>query len=125
MLLRLVVAAALAARGASWSVKDALVAHDAADAAAHAAASLTRDPRVSATCDVRGNLGPCSVVVQETPGNDWLRDRWQAASDMGGTAIKRAARRPAAAAGSGTAPSVAGASTRAGQESEIPNFKAS
>ena len=73
MLLRLVVAAALAARGASWSVKDALVAHDAADAAAHAAASLTRDPRVSATCDVRGNLGPCSVVVQATPGNDWLR----------------------------------------------------
>ena len=36
---------------------------------------------------VRGNLGPCAVVTQDPPGSDWLRDRWQAASDMGGTAI--------------------------------------
>ena len=52
------------------------------------ASSLTRDPRVSAACSVRGNLGPCDVVIQGTPGSDWLKDRWQAASDMGGTAIK-------------------------------------
>lgn len=42
---------------------------------------------VEATCDVRGNLGPCSVIIQDPPGTDWLKDRWQAASDMGGTAI--------------------------------------
>lgn len=48
---------------------------------------VSRTPNVTATCDTRGNLGPCSVVVQTVPGQDWLKDRWQAASDMGGTAI--------------------------------------
>lgn len=69
---------------------------------------ISRSKGVAVTCDVRGNLGPCSVVVQDPPGSDWLKDRWyessalsilifsssienayrQAASDMGGTAIK-------------------------------------
>jgi hypothetical protein len=48
---------------------------------------LSRQRGVEAFCDARGNLGPCNVVVQSTPGTDWLKDRWQAASDMGGTAI--------------------------------------
>lgn len=48
---------------------------------------ISRDRNVTVTSDVRGNLGPCSVVVQDPPGTDWLKDRWQAASDMGGTAI--------------------------------------
>lgn len=48
---------------------------------------ISRHMKVTATCDVRGNLGPCGVVVQNPPGSDWLKDRWQAASDMGGTAI--------------------------------------
>ena len=48
---------------------------------------ISRESGVLVTCDTRGNLGPCSVVVQSPPGNDWLKDRWQAASDMGGTAI--------------------------------------
>lgn len=43
--------------------------------------------RVVATSDVRGNLGPASVVIQPKPGDDWLHDRWQAASDMHGTNI--------------------------------------
>jgi hypothetical protein len=34
---------------------------------------------------VRGNLGECGVIFNR--GDDWLKDRWQAASDMGGTAI--------------------------------------
>ena len=38
-----------------------------------------------ARCDVRGNLGECGVILNR--GQDWLKDRWQAASDMGGTAI--------------------------------------
>jgi len=42
---------------------------------------------VTVTSSVRGNLGPPSVVVQDPPGDDWLRDRWQAASDMHGSAI--------------------------------------
>eukprot|EP00937_MAST-01D_sp_MAST-1D-sp2_P001258 g1258.t1 len=41
----------------------------------------------TAKADVRGNLGPASVVVQSPPGTDWIKDRWQAASDMHGTAI--------------------------------------
>ena len=49
--------------------------------------SLTRDSDVTVTTDTRGNLGPPSVMAQEAPGADWLKDRWQAASDMGGTAI--------------------------------------
>lgn len=48
---------------------------------------ISRDSRSTATADTRGNLGPAAVVIQEVPGNDWLKDRWQAASDMGGTAI--------------------------------------
>ena len=48
---------------------------------------ISRDSRTTASADTRGNLGPASVVIQEIPGNDWLKDRWQAASDMGGTAI--------------------------------------
>jgi len=48
---------------------------------------LSRQPGVTAQADVRGNLGPISVVLQAQPGEDWLKDRWQAASDMGGTAI--------------------------------------
>ena len=49
--------------------------------------SLTRRHGVSVSADVRGNLGPPSVMVQQSPGTNWLKDRWQAASDMGGTAI--------------------------------------
>ena len=41
----------------------------------------------TATADTHGNLGAPVVVVQAAPGADWLKDRWQAASDMGGTAI--------------------------------------
>ena len=44
---------------------------------------LSRRARISA--DVRGNLGPASVLLNN--GTDWLKDRWQAASDMHGTAI--------------------------------------
>eukprot|EP00934_Nitzschia_sp_Nitz4_P003665 Nitzschia sp. Nitz4//scaffold8_size234185//66468//67037//NITZ4_001247-RA/size234185-processed-gene-0.150-mRNA-1//-1//CDS//3329559776//3655//frame0 len=52
--------------------------------------NLSRSGKVKATADVRGNLGPVDVVVQAHPGDDWIRDRWQAASDMHGTAIKGA-----------------------------------
>jgi hypothetical protein len=38
------------------------------------------------TTDVRGNLGPPEVMLRG--GTDWLKDRWQAASDMHGTAIQ-------------------------------------
>ena len=48
---------------------------------------ISRFGNVSAACDTRGNLGPCSVLIQPVPGDNWLSDRWQAASDMGGTAI--------------------------------------
>jgi hypothetical protein len=48
---------------------------------------LSRSGKVVATSDVRGNLGPASVVVQPKPGDDWLHDRWQAASDMHGKNI--------------------------------------
>jgi hypothetical protein len=48
---------------------------------------ISRDSRTRVTADTRGNLGPASVVIQGVPGTDWLKDRWQAASDMGGTAI--------------------------------------
>eukprot|EP00980_Cylindrotheca_fusiformis_P004612 scaffold982_cov139-Cylindrotheca_fusiformis.AAC.25 len=51
---------------------------------------LSRLNNVTATSDVRGNLGPPSVVIQEVPGTDWIKDRWQAASNMHGTAIKGA-----------------------------------
>lgn len=49
---------------------------------------LSRNDSVKITCDVQGNLGPCTVLNQDPPGNDWLVDRWQAASDMAGTAIR-------------------------------------
>lgn len=49
--------------------------------------NLSRREGVIATADVRGNLGPPGVVIQSVPGSDWIRDRWQAASDMHGTAI--------------------------------------
>ena len=43
------------------------------------------DAGVTVSASVRGNLGPPSVLLNS--GEDWIRDRWQAASDMGGTAI--------------------------------------
>jgi hypothetical protein len=49
--------------------------------------NLSRSGNVIATADVRGNLGPASVVVQQKPGTDWLHDRWQAASNMHGKNI--------------------------------------
>ena len=49
---------------------------------------VSRNARVQVSSDVRGNLGSSQVIVQDPPGVDWLKDRWQAASDMGGTAIK-------------------------------------
>lgn len=52
--------------------------------------NLSRTGKVIATASVRGNLGPPSVVVQPRPGKDWIHDRWQAASDMHGTAIRGA-----------------------------------
>ena len=39
--------------------------------------------------DVRGNLGPAAVLLNHHSNTeDWLRDRWQAASDMHGTNIR-------------------------------------
>jgi hypothetical protein len=49
---------------------------------------LSRNPKVTITTSARGNLGPSSVLNQDPPGSDWIKDRWQAASDMHGTAIK-------------------------------------
>ena len=43
--------------------------------------------RIRITTDVRGNLGPPEVMIQDPPGKDWIKDRWQAASNMHGTAI--------------------------------------
>lgn len=48
---------------------------------------LSRNATIKVTSDVRGNLGPASVIIQDPPGTNWLKDRWQAASDMHGTAI--------------------------------------
>jgi hypothetical protein len=48
---------------------------------------LSRSPNVKITTDVRGNLGPPEVMIQAHPGKDWLKDRWQAASDMHGSAL--------------------------------------
>jgi hypothetical protein len=39
------------------------------------------------TTDVRGNLGPALVLIQNQT-TDWIKDRWQAASDMHGTNIR-------------------------------------
>ena len=49
---------------------------------------LSRNDKVIITSSARGNLGPPSVLNQDPPGKDWIKDRWQAASDMHGTAIK-------------------------------------
>lgn len=49
---------------------------------------LSRSQDVKVTADVRGNLGPIEVIKQANPGTNWIKDRWQAASDMHGTAIK-------------------------------------
>ena len=49
------------------------------------AVELCSKDQCVARCDVRGNLGECGVIFNR--GDDWLKDRWQAASDMGGTAI--------------------------------------
>jgi hypothetical protein len=49
--------------------------------------NLLQDPSlVVITTDVRGNLGPAEVMLNN--GTDWIKDRWQAASDMHGTAVK-------------------------------------
>ena len=49
---------------------------------------LSRLPnKVIVTSDVRGNLGPISVILQSNPGKDWIHDRWQAASNMHGKNI--------------------------------------
>jgi hypothetical protein len=62
--------------------------HQATEASTQIEPSLiSRDPAVKVTTDVRGNLGPPIVMIQENPGKDWIKDRWQAASDMHGTAI--------------------------------------
>lgn len=49
---------------------------------------LSRNPKMIITSSTRGNLGPPTVLNQNPPGTDWMKDRWQAASDMHGTAIK-------------------------------------
>lgn len=49
--------------------------------------NLSRSDKVTVMADVRGNLGPASVVIQRHPGKDWIHDRWQAASDMHGKNI--------------------------------------
>ena len=49
---------------------------------------ISRSDKVRITSSVRGNLGPASVLNQSPPGKDWIKDRWQAAGDMHGTAIK-------------------------------------
>lgn len=48
---------------------------------------ISHDTRVTVSADTTGNLGHPQVVIQNPPGGNWLKDRWQAASDMGGTAI--------------------------------------
>ena len=85
---------------ADWGPKDALYDHklrkresniskqqqiDIADKLSSEQIISRRD--VIVTSDARGNLGPASVLVKDVPGENWLKDRWQAASDMGGTAI--------------------------------------
>jgi hypothetical protein len=46
---------------------------------------LSTPHHTQVSTDVRGNLGPASVLLNN--GTNWLKDRWQAASDMHGTAI--------------------------------------
>jgi len=53
----------------------------------HPISLLTDDPSsIIITADVRGNLGPPETMLNN--GTDWIKDRWQAASDLHGTAIK-------------------------------------
>lgn len=47
---------------------------------------LTQEAEVEVLASVRGNLGPPSAVLSPQV-QDWLKHRWQAASDMGGTPI--------------------------------------
>jgi hypothetical protein len=47
---------------------------------------LTTPSLCVVTADVRGNLGAVNVVM--TNGTDWIKDRWQAASNMHGKAIE-------------------------------------
>lgn len=48
---------------------------------------ISRDTSIKVTSDVRGNLGPASVIIQNPPGKNWINDRWQAASNMHGLSI--------------------------------------
>lgn len=48
---------------------------------------LSTPSTVNVSTSVRGNLGPPSVLVEPSV-ERWLKDRWQAAADMHGTAIK-------------------------------------
>ena len=47
---------------------------------------LTKPSLCNISTDVRGNLGPAEVMLQN--GTDWIKDRWQAASNMHGKAIQ-------------------------------------
>ena len=62
-----------------------------APAASMTAAGPAPDENLSlnrgAVSDVRGNLGPPTVLTDPKEPTDWLADRWQAASDMQGTPI--------------------------------------
>ena len=48
---------------------------------------ILRDTSIKVTSDVRGNLGPASVIIQNPPRKNWINDRWQAASNMHGLSI--------------------------------------
>lgn len=61
-----------------------------ADNAKQSPQLISRRGDVQISADVRGNLGSASVLNQDPPGTDWIKDRWQAASDMHGTAIQGA-----------------------------------
>lgn len=37
---------------------------------------LSRQRGVEVQCDVRGNLGPCGVIIQNPPGTDWYIILW-------------------------------------------------
>ena len=44
---------------------------------------VSRAQDVSVHCDVAGSRGPCSVLTQDPPGEDWSHDRWQASAEDG------------------------------------------
>lgn len=52
----------------------------------HELTLLTTPSVCNISTDVRGNLGPAKVML--TNGTNWLKDRWQAASNMHGKAIQ-------------------------------------